>query len=82
MNWEEIDNIERVTPRHNWKRKENPPSVDKIIGDFDKLACDENPTEEDFHQNTQKTKVEGKLVYIQKALAQTLRWQSFCKTTT
>lgn len=83
MNWEEIDKIKREVPElPKYERRKHPPSVDKIIGDFDKLACEGNPTEADFHKGHEETKNIHKPMYLQKALRKTLRWQSFCAANT
>lgn len=81
MNWDEIDAIERVTPKHNpiKERKEIATSVQEQLNKFDKIACEGVPTEADFHQDHEELMDIQKREYIQKAFAQTLRWHSFCQ---
>jgi hypothetical protein len=85
IDWEKIDSIEKETDYEQYEYKERrtiQPSVQEQLSKFDKLACEGIPTEEDFHQDTQKVTYKEKYGYFQKALNQTLRWQSFCQTTT
>jgi hypothetical protein len=78
IDWDEIDNIERETPktlpRNNRKV---PPSVDKVIANFDS-----NPvfTEENFHQSNEEIVQRKECDYLQEAYRATLRWQSLCRT--
>lgn len=81
INWNEINEIKRVTPEHEPKERSNiSASVQDQLNKFDKLACEGNPTEADFHQDHEKVMDIQKRNYLQKAFAQTLRWQSFCRT--
>lgn len=83
MNWEEIDKIEREVQYESYATKGRrliAPSVEKILSDFDDDIKDgEILTEESFHKDNEEIKVVRELMYLQTALAQTLRWQSFCQ---
>ena len=80
MNWDEIDAIERVTPKHTPKERSSiSSSVQEQLNKFDKLDK-RSLTEADFHQDNAETLDIQKRNYLQKAFAQTLRWQSFCTT--
>lgn len=82
MDWNEIDKIEREVNYEKFQPKERrkiPPSVEKILSDFDKLASEDIPTEETFHQDHEKAVDIPQRNYLQKALRKTLRWQSFCQ---
>ena len=79
INWNEIEEIERETPEHTPKeRKTIATSVQEQLNKFDKLDK-RSLTEADFHQNHEEVMDIPERNYIQKALAQTLRWQSFCQ---
>jgi hypothetical protein len=85
INWEEIDGIEKEVDYEKYvvnERRKIRTSVQNELDKFDKLACEDTVTEQDFPQDTQKTQKTGGYSYLQKALAQTLRWQSFCQTNT
>lgn len=80
INWEEVNNIERESEYEpSTERRKIAPSVQDQLNKFDKIFDERNPTEEDFHQNNEKVVVRKELPYLQKALAQTLRWRSFCE---
>lgn len=80
INWNEIEEIERVTPKHTPKeRSKISPSVQEQLNKFDKLDK-RYLTEADFHQDNAEATHFQKRNYLQKAFAQTLRWQSFCTT--
>lgn len=80
INWNEIEEIERVTPKHEPKeRRQIAPSVQEQLNKFDKLDK-RYITEADFHQDHEKVVDVSQRNYLQKALRTTLRWQSFCQT--
>ena len=79
MNWEEIDKIERETPKLEVKgRSKIAPSVQSQLDKFDKEAYEGTITEESFHQDNEKVVDVSQLLYFKKALTKTLRWQSLC----
>lgn len=82
IDWNKVDKMERKTDHNIYERRLIAPSVQEQLNKFDKLACEGNPTEEDFHQNNEKTVVCQERNYIQKALRKTLRWHAFCQTST
>lgn len=80
INWNEIEEIERVTPKHEPKeRSKIAPSVQEQLNKFDKLDK-RYLTEAHFHQDNEKAVDIPQRNYLQKALRTTLRWQSFCQT--
>lgn len=83
INWEEVNSIKRQTEYEKYEytneRRKITPSVQTQLDKFDQLFGERPVTEEDFHQNNEKIVVGKELPYLQKALAQTLRWRSFCQ---
>ena len=79
--WDDIDNIQRQTPKpkHKKPRERIPVSVQKIITEVDQYIEGGNfLTEKKFRNVAQETKGMEKIGHIQASLNEMAFWQSLC----
>ena len=80
-NWDDIDNIQRQTPRtqHRKPRERIPVSVQKVITEVDEYIEGGNfLTEKKFRNVAQEAKGVEKISHIQASLDAMALWQSLC----
>ena len=80
-NWEDIDNIQRQTPKTQRRkpRERIPVSVQKVITEVDQYIEGGNfLTEKKFRNMAQEAKGVEKISHIQASLNEMAFWQSLC----